>query len=221
MDTGGVIRKYRAADRDAVRELCCATGFLGSPIDPVFADRELFADFLTAYYTDWEPESCYVLEVGGQLKGYLLGSRRPFHQQLHSLYQNISLFTLGALRYPGYNKASREFVHWILLNGWREIPAAPKRMAHFHINLLPEARDLASSRPLVLAFLDYLRECGEKRVYGQMVTFEERRGSRMFERYGFRVLNRAEISKYRKLHPARVFLSTVVKELHPRSLGQS
>ena len=33
------IRKYRASDRPVVRRLCCETGFLGKPIDPVFADR--------------------------------------------------------------------------------------------------------------------------------------------------------------------------------------
>ncbi|MEO6971031.1 MAG: GNAT family acetyltransferase, partial [Chthoniobacterales bacterium] len=71
------IRGFRASDRDAVRELCCQTGFLGTPIDPVYEDRELFADFLTTYYTDHEPESSFVLEMDGQLKGYLLGSRRP------------------------------------------------------------------------------------------------------------------------------------------------
>jgi hypothetical protein len=52
-----------ASDREAVRKLCCETGFLGEPIDPVYQDRELFADFLTTYYTDHEPESCFLLEV--------------------------------------------------------------------------------------------------------------------------------------------------------------
>jgi len=43
------VRQYRDSDRAAVRALCCDTGFLGAPIDPVFEDRELFADFLTDY----------------------------------------------------------------------------------------------------------------------------------------------------------------------------
>ena len=49
------IRNYRPSDRQAVRALCCDTGFLGQPIDPVFGDRDLFADFLTTYYLDAEP----------------------------------------------------------------------------------------------------------------------------------------------------------------------
>ncbi|MEA3188904.1 MAG: hypothetical protein QOD99_2734 [Chthoniobacter sp.] len=211
------IRRYRRADREAVRRLCCETGFLGNPIDPVFEDRTLFADFLTAYYTDWEPESAFVLEVNGEVKGYLLGSRRPLRQQCYNVYQNIALFFRAVLRYPHYGAASRRFVHWILTHGWREVPAAPRRAAHFHINLLPEARNVATTRALMDAYLQYLHENGVKRVYGQMVTFESRRGSKMFERYGFRVLNRSEISKYKWLHPEPVFLCTVVKNLDENS----
>ena len=208
-----LIRKYQSSDRDAVRRLCCDTGFLGKAIDPVFTDRELFADFLTGYYLKWEPESSFVLELDGEVKGYLLGSRRPFFNQCYSVYQNACLFFRGMWRYPRYNAASRRFVHWILLNGWREVPAAPRRTAHFHINLLPEARNVPTTRALMDAYLKYLHERGEKRVYGQMVTFESRRGEKMFERYGFRVINRAEISKYRALHPEPVFLCTVIKNL--------
>jgi len=211
------LRKFQAADRARVRRLCCETGFLGNPIDPVFQDRELFADYLTAYYTDWEPESSFVLLVDGEIDGYLLGSRFPWRQQLYNLYQNASILLRGLSRYGGYNAASKAFVKWVLCNGWREVPAAPRRCAHFHINLLPEARNVSSTRMLMDAYLNYLHEHGEKRVYGQMVTFESRRGSKMFERYGFRVLNRAKISKYEKLHPEPVYLCTVVKDLEENS----
>ncbi len=147
------IRKYANRDRESVRRLCCETGFLGQPVDPVFADRELFANFLTGYYTDWEPESAFVLELDGEVKGYLLGSKRPFRQQVYSLYQNAGLLLRVMLRYWNYNTASRRFVHWILCYGWREVPAAPRRTAHFHINLLPEARSVASTRALMDAYL--------------------------------------------------------------------
>jgi len=108
------IRKFQPEDRADVRRLCCETGFLGNPIDPVFEDRELFADYLTAYYTDWEPESSFVLVVDGEIKGYLLGSRFPTRQQLYNIYQNVSILSRGLLRYSQYNVASRAFVKWVL-----------------------------------------------------------------------------------------------------------
>ena len=207
------IRSYRETDREAVRRLCCDTGFLGAPIDPVYEDRQLFADFLTTYYTDWEPESSFVIEIDGEIRGYLLGSRKPLLNQLYSFWQNVSLFLKALTCYFRYNTASRRFVRWILMNGWREVPAAPRRVPHFHINLLPDARKMSTTRALMSAYLSYLYRCGEKRVYGQIVTFESRRGEQMFERYGFKVLNRAEITKYKAFYPQSVYLSTVIKNL--------
>jgi hypothetical protein len=207
------IRSYRPSDRDSVRRLCCQTGFLGEPIDPVYEDRQLFADFLTAYYTDWEPESSFVLETDGEIRGYLLGSRKPLRNQLYSFWQNVSLFLKALSRYFHYNERSRRFIRWTLVHGWREVPAAPRRTPHFHINLLPEARRMSTTRAIMSAYLSYLYRCGEKRVYGQIVTFESRRGEKMFERYGFKVLNRAEITKYKAFYPESVYLSTVIKNL--------
>ncbi len=207
------IRNYRPSDREAVRRLCCLTGFLGEPIDPVYEDRELFADFLTTYYTDHEPQSSFVIEKDGELHGYLLGSRRPLLNQLYSFYQNVCLFLRALLRYPRYNASSRRFILWLLKNGWREVPAAPRRTPHFHINLLPEARKMSTTRAILSEYFSYLYRSGEKQVFGQIVTFESRRGERMFERYGFKVMNRAEITKYKAYYPESVYLSTVIKNL--------
>lgn len=212
-DKAFTIRGYEPRDRDAVRRLCCATGFLGEPIDPVYEDHELFADFLTSYYTDREPESSFVIERNGELRGYLLGSRKPLRNQMYSFAQNIWLFVRVLRRYRRYNDRSRRFIRWMIGNGWREVPAAPRRTPHFHINLLPDARKVSTTRALMSAYLSYLYRCGEKRVYGQIVTFESRRGEKMFERYGFKVLNRAEITKYKAYYPESVYLSTVIKNL--------
>ncbi len=208
-----IIRSYRRSDREAVRKLCCDTGFLGEPIDPVYEDRQLFADFLTTYYTEWEPESSFVIESEGEICGYLLGCRKPLWNQLYSFWQNVSLFLKALSRYFRYHERSRRFMRWTLVHGWREVPAAPRRVPHFHVNLLPDARKMSTTRALMSAYLSYLYRCGEKRVYGQIVTFESRRGEKMFERYGFKVLNRAEITKYKAFYPESVYLSTVIKTL--------
>jgi len=208
-----IIRSYRRSDREAVRKLCCDTGFLGEPIDPVYEDRQLFADFLTTYYTEWEPESSFVIESDGVIRGYLLGCRKPLRNHPYSFWQNVSLFMKALTRYFRYNAASRRFVRWVLVHGPREVPATPRRVPHFHINLLPDARKMSTTRALMSAYLSYLYRCGEKRVYGQIVTFESRRGEKMFERYGFKVLNRAEITKYKAFYPESVYLSTVIKTL--------
>ena len=213
MNSNVHIRKFCGSDREAVRQLCCDTGFLGQPIDPVFEDRELFANYLTRYYTDAEPEAAFVLEKDGVVRGYLLGSRRPFRQQLFNTFNNLSLLAKGLVRYRRYNEASRKFVRWILTQAWREVPAAPRRTAHFHFNVMPDARSLKTMRELTSQYFDFLRSHGETQVFGQIVAFDGRRGAALFERHGFTVLNRAEITKYRDVHPGKVFLCTVMKEL--------
>jgi hypothetical protein len=207
------IRGYKTSDRTAVRNLCCATGFLGEPIDPVFQDRELFADFLTTYYTDHEPESSFVLEVAGEIRGYLLGSRKPLRHQVYSFVLTVFLLFRALSRYRRYNERSRKFVRWVIGHGWHEVPAAPRSVPHFHINLLPDARKVSTTRALMSAYLNYLYRFGERHVYGQIVTFENRRGEKLFERYGFKVLNRSEITKWKPFYPKSVYLSTVMKTL--------
>ena len=71
---------------------------------------------------------------------------------------------------------NRGVSRWMLMHGWREVPAAPRRTPHFHLHLLPEARKISTTRALMSAYLSYLYRRGEKRVYGQIVTFESRRG---------------------------------------------
>lgn len=209
-----LIRPYRAGDRPAVRELCADTGFLSNPIDPVFQDRELFADYLTAYYTDCEPESSFVCEMDGVVKGYIMGCRHPARQRRYEAWHNALLAVRGAWRYLFvYNKASRKFVRWIIARAPKEVPPAPRDIPHFHINLRPEARNVHTTRYLFDALLTYMRSCGETAIFAQVVGYEKRRGVRMFQRYGFEVLNQSEVTKFRDYTDQSIYLITIRKDL--------
>jgi len=209
------VRRYRPEDREAVRRICADTGFLGNPIDPVFEDRELFADYLTGYYTRFEPEALLVCEVEGEVRGYLMGCRLPLLKQSYQFFANIVVAVKAVYRCyrRPYNMASRAFMLWVLMNSWREVPVTPRNTPHFHMNVLPNARSVRSTRVLIRTFLDYLRARGCRAVYGQMVTYSGRRTVSFFKRYGFRVLDRVEVTKYRSMHGGRVLLCTVIKDL--------
>jgi hypothetical protein len=210
-----IIRPYRPDDRPILRAICADTGFLGQPIDPVFEDRELFADYLTSYYTDAEPESTLVCELDGEVKGYLMGSRFPKRKARFEKRKLPGLVVRGLWRYffRPYNAASRNYVRWILMQARAEQPFTPPDIPHFHFNIRPEARSVAATRELVDTFLQYLTAHGEKQVYGQVATYESRRGDRMFARYGFRVIDQREVTKYRHLHPGKIQLFTILKDL--------
>ena len=52
------------ADREAIRRICFETGYMGESIEWIWRDRESFADLITRYYTDREPESIFVATRG-------------------------------------------------------------------------------------------------------------------------------------------------------------
>jgi hypothetical protein len=207
------VREYQSADRDAIRDLCCQTGFLGKPIDPVFEDRELFADFLTDYYLTCEPDSAFVVTINDAVKGYLLGCRFPRRHQLFSVRQSVSLGAKALFRLPSYRAETRRYIRWIALNAWREVPDAPRDVGHFHMNFSPELKRIAVFRAVLERYLRFLADHGVKQISAQMVTFDERRTLYLFERYGFRVLNRSRISKFQRLTTESVYLSTIMKDI--------
>lgn len=208
-----LIRYYRREDRRQVRHICAETGFLGDPIDPLFEDRELFADFLTAPYTDAEPENCLVLEgEEGRLLGYIMGSRSAWKHRGYLAFRGAGWFVRALLGYFfRYGEASRKYLRWIITRGRQETPSTPSRGVHFHINLLPEVRGLMIGKKLFDTFLDRMGELGEKSVFGQVISKEERRTERMFARYGFQLTDSREVTKFKAQRKEVVHLLTLVQ----------
>jgi len=70
-----IIRPFKKEDRDAVRTISCETAFLDVPRREIFSDDEILADALIGYYTDYEPQSCFVAESDHKVIGYVIGSK--------------------------------------------------------------------------------------------------------------------------------------------------
>jgi len=208
------VRPYRSEDREVVRRICCETGFLGKPVDPVFEDRELFADFLTDYYLECAPDLAVVLEKAGEVRGYILCGNDPSGQRRYERGQfpHWCLRALwGYLIY--YSAPTRQYLRWLVSKGRKEIPMTPSNMAHFHINLLPDVRSMEGTRVLFDFFFSELRKRGVEEVYGQVVTFEDRRGPAMFKRYGFELQDQIQVTKFDHLVDHPVYLFTVTKDI--------
>jgi hypothetical protein len=208
-----IIRRYALQDRLAVRRICCETGFLGEPIDPVFEDRDLFADFFTEYYLRCEPDAAFVVSVDESVAGFLLGCRYPLRHQLFSIGHGLLLALKALGRYRKYKPETKRYLKWILRNARREVPPAPRQIGHFHINFLPQAKSIAVFREMLETFLQFLAEQSVTRICAQMTTFDDRRTLALFERYGFRVLNRSRITKFSEFTDNAVYLSTIVREI--------
>ncbi len=212
---GCKVRPYSGNDRETVRHICCETGFMGDPIEPLFTDRDAFADFFTRYYTDIEKESCLVAEDQGRVVGYLTGCVR------HRFYPFAQALLVGGITIPKvilraaagkYEKQNYRFLKWVLTRSASETPAYPKRSAHFHVNFLPEWRNGKVTRRIIFRFIKSLPGRGVKRVYGQIQTYGDARPAKVFERYGFRLFDQRRISRFEKLSSREVYVSTFVRE---------
>jgi len=170
----GLIRPYRAADREAVREICRRTAYRNRGSAAVIEDGELFADYWTKYYTDEEPGSALVVEEDGAVVGYLLGCvdsavyHRAMARRIVPAVVARALLRLATFRYRDPN--SRRMLYWLLRYGWQEDPAIPldRYPGHYHCNVLRQGYGKGYYSALALRFLDRLDENGVAGLHGQV-----------------------------------------------------
>jgi GNAT superfamily N-acetyltransferase len=193
------IRRFRQSDREAIRRICCDTGFLGAPIDAIYQDRELFADLLTGPYLDYEPEWTLVAETEGRVVGYLLGSvsrhfnRRMMSSGFHTARKMLAKLVTG--KYADHPR-SEQFVRWMLTCGLRERPKHPGNAAHLHFNLDDVFRGRTIGMHIWLAFENMLREAEIPRYYGEFYSHAGRRPEQIYVRYGFVEFDRRETTLF-------------------------
>ncbi len=218
------IRKYEPKDRKSIRDICCNTGFLGNPIDPIFGDRDLFADIYTKYYLEKEPESIFIAEHRGSVVGYILGCKnsRDFQRYFILRILPLTAFKLIWRYFTRYNQKERIYVRWLLFRSLRETPKIPKDSAHLHIDLKEEYRSKNTGKRLLGEFFNYLRENKVKRVYGGVFSFEKRRKPDFFERIlqrigikgmDFKIYDKKETTVWRDLIKGKVYLLRIVRDL--------
>jgi GNAT superfamily N-acetyltransferase len=193
------IRRYQKSDREAVRTICCDTGFLGNPIDPIYRDRELFADLITNPYLDYEPEWTLVAEADGQVAGYILGSvKANFSRTLMFSGFQTACKMLSRLLTNKYQDHPRSelFVRWVLTKGLMEQPHHPEGAAHLHVNVKPEYRQGVVSRRLWHTFEKSLRQAGLNHYYGQFFSCTQRNLERVYARFGLKTYDRSETTMF-------------------------
>jgi hypothetical protein len=194
------LRQYRDSDREEVRRICCDTGFLGNPVDPLFQDRELFADLFTNAYLDYEPEWTLVAESAGRVAGYLMGSVTPrFNRNLMRSGFQTTCKMLRRLLSGGYSQhpRSERFVRWVLTRGLMEQPKHPAGAAHLHINLEKNLRWAAVARRLLSTYEGMLMAAGVNHYYAKFFSCPQRNPERVYHRLGYKLYDRQETTLFR------------------------
>jgi GNAT superfamily N-acetyltransferase len=191
-DAGINIRPYKSSDRAMICRLCCESGFLGGPVDPLFEDRELFAELFTRAYLKYETDWAFVAEDHKHPIGYLLGSVRPRFEML-LLESGLRTTTKILLRLASGRYRSprtRTFIRWLLTAGFLEQPRHPRGAAHLHLQVEKSHRARGVGRRLWEHYEARLREIGMKQCYGSFFSRPTHRPERAYGRYGFEVFDR-------------------------------
>jgi len=179
------IRAYEPADREAIRRICFETGYMGEPIEWLWRDPESFADLITRYYTDREPESILVATRDGRVVGYLTGCVDSQRARGAPVREIRRLLRNGALLKPGF----ASFLGRVLIDVVRDRGAPDESLfdarwpAHLHIDFLPEGRGKGLGRRIMNQWFERLRGLGTPGVH--LGTFAENHPAiRFFEACG-------------------------------------
>ena len=184
------IRKYQVGDRFAIRRIACETAFLGETYQNFIANGEALADVLTACYTDYEPESCFVAESAGEIVGYIIGSLDVKRIRKIQLWRILPKAVFKCITSRAIiDKNSLRFMFHVILGllaGDCKIPNFSKEYpATLHINLTAQFRGKGTGAGLINVFIKYLKENLVSGVHFGTMS-ENARG--FFEKMGFRVL---------------------------------
>jgi GNAT superfamily N-acetyltransferase len=206
-----IIRPYSSGDRDPVRQIAYDTAFLGNSGSAFFEDQELLQDYLTSYFIDYEPGSCFVAVSGSGVIGYIIGAKDTVSPRRGLV--NRLLFK-AIMRNIIFRKKSSTFIFNCLksfLKGEFKAPdfshAYP---ATLHINISEGFRNQGLGARLVTAYLDYLKK---EKVSGVHFATLSDRAARFYERLGFILLCKAKRSYFNNILHKDIFCYTYGKKL--------
>ena len=203
-----LIRKYKPDDRQEVRRIVYETSFL-EKAELFFREKEILADSLTLYFTDYEPESSFVACSDGKVVGYLIGvkdTRRMNSTLLSKVYPKIFLKALKHGIF--FKKEHRGFFYNFfkaLLAGEFSVPSFDKEFpAAFHINIDKQFRGRGLGEKLINSFLEYLKENGITAVHLSTMSEESKE---FFIKMKFKVLHQSSRTylRYRLGHDFLVY----------------
>lgn len=142
------VRNFEWKDRENLRKICVATSNFAT-------DTQKQKNFLyylyNDYYTEFEPESCFVLaDDNDEAVGYVLCAK-----DFDTYYETFDKFFMPRIVQLGFKyhfmTLSEILVHKI---------AAKKYPAHLHIDIMPDYQGQGYGRKLISALKNHLKELG-------------------------------------------------------------
>jgi len=196
-----LIRKYDFKDRIFIRNIAYDTAFRGKSADIFFDDKEILTDFLTKYFTDFEPESIFVAECNEIVIGYIIGAKSIKRLNTIFILRVLPELLLNIfLRGIFFKKKCRAYLINSLkcfLKGEFIMPDFSKDYpAVLHINIDKSYRGFGLGGKLMSKFLGYLKD---KRVPGVQLSTISEQGKAFFEKQGFSLLHQSKRSYFKNI----------------------
>lgn len=191
-----LIRPYRDADHEALREICVLTGDAGGDATGLYDDDGLLPDIYLSPYVLFEPESARVLVHDDRPVGYAIGTAdsvafaRRYRQDWLPEFEE---------RHPLEGSPGSLLQRMLHIGRHPEEAIGPDQVlypAHLHIDLLPEAQGAGWGRALMRELLSTLLDAGAPGV--QLGVAESNVGAQAFyRRLGFTPLPSTPEDPYR------------------------
>jgi len=193
------IRKFNNCDREDIRRISCDTAFLEEPRKVFFDDDERLADALTLYFTDYEPDSCFVAVKNDKIIGYIIGTTDVKLMQKIFFIRIIPLLIIKALnKRIIFKRNTLNFLIHILLSLLKGEFIRPdfskKYPATLHINIDKAFRRQNIGKQLIEYYLKFLKE---KNVSGVHFGVISESAKEFFIKLGFNILFRSKLSYLR------------------------
>lgn len=189
-----IIRKFMPNDRGRLRSISCDTALQGIDRKKVFSDDEILADALTMYYTDYEPQSCFVAAVQNLVVGYVVGTTNV------SVMEHISnakifprIFAKAMRKGVFFNSVNLKFFFYLMKSAAKGeffMPSFSKEFpAMLHINIDSSYRRQGIGERLIEAYMEYLKSLNVRGVH--FGTFSES-AKYFFIQMGFIILHQGK-----------------------------
>jgi len=198
-DQGINIRKFEIRDREAVRRIFYDTALIGEPASEFIDGGEVFSDALTAYFTDYEPQSCFVAESGQEVVGCLMGAKdKVVAEKIFNAKIVPRLFYQAFKDGLVFKKKNIIFLLrclWDTLRGRLIAPDFTREYpATLHINVRKGFRGKDIGGALIQGYLAYLRQ---EKVSGVHLATMSDISANFFSGQGFRLLHTSVRSYFR------------------------
>jgi ribosomal protein S18 acetylase RimI-like enzyme len=159
------IRQARPEDRAALFSICLLTADAGGDGSALYSDPDYPGLIWSVPYLEFEPEHAFVLDDGGAIMGYVVGTKntRAFEQQL-----DADWWPVLAEKYAGRDAVAKNdgsVLEYIRHPKHAKTPLADDYPAHLHINLLPAAQTGGWGRKMIEAELASLKDAGAKALH--------------------------------------------------------